>query len=164
MLFLVVVAQEQEIERLARQCRHQLRLQPHEQVLVVGQERFIEADSCILTLRNEPVHVKLSSTAPEHVDGIVDNHQQPSNILQRACVEADLGLLADEDVAVTSDSGQRASADTNPSVYGIKCAFESLARQSKHRCVSKLTFAPLSQTRFELSCASSPGSRVSGVL
>lgn len=41
--------------------------------------------------------------------------------------------------------------------------FKSLARQSKHRCVSKLTLALLPQIRFEAMCASSLGCRVSSV-
>lgn len=127
MLLLVVVAQEQHLERFARQRSHQLGLQPHEQVFVVGQDGLVQVDSCIETLRNEPVHVKPSPTAPEHVDGIVDHDQQPSNILQRACVKADFCLLADKDAVVASHSGQRASANVKPCVYRVKSTFQKLS-------------------------------------
>lgn len=127
MLLLVVITKKQELERLSRQRGDQLRLKLHEQVLVVGQESRIKIDTRILTLRDEPFQVELSSAGLKHVDSVMNNNEQLGDLLQRTLFEANLGFLINEDVIVAGNGGQRASANVNFGVYCFKRACRNLS-------------------------------------
>lgn len=99
-LSLVVPAPQQLLKGPAGHGIHQIRLKPHEQMLVVGDETLVYSQPEMHALGHEPVIAKLSPALGQHLEGIMHGCQQLDELGQGAAFKEGRVVVLEEQVVI----------------------------------------------------------------